>query len=211
MLQAYLATLVGLIAMQVAPGPNLLAVASAGMGQGRRSALLIALGVASGAAIRVFLVAMGIGVAVKNLPELLTILKFAGGGYLMWIGARALFSALKGQNTRIAQTESTCSDWASWRRGLFVVMSNPKAALGWAAIASFMFGAGLTVLQVAAFAPLAALSAIMVYGGYALLFSTGTAVRTYQRFWRGVELVFGGVFGAMGASLLLAGVRDLRP
>jgi len=211
MLQAYLATLVGLIAMQVAPGPNLLAVASAGMGQGRRSALLIALGVASGAAIWVFLVAMGIGVAVKNHPELLTVLKFAGGGYLMWIGARALLSALKGQNTRIAQTEDACSDWVSWRRGLFVVMSNPKAALGWAAIASFMFGAGLTALQVAAFAPLAALSAIMVYGGYALLFSTGRAVRTYQRFWRGVELVFGGVFGAMGASLLLAGARDLRP
>ncbi|MEP4961331.1 MAG: hypothetical protein ABJQ70_20540 [Roseobacter sp.] len=73
-----------------------------------------------------------------------------------------------------------------------------------------MFGSGLSTWQVAAFAPLASLSAIVVYGGYALLLSTGGAVRTYRRFWRIIEGVFGSLFGAMGASLAIAGVRDAQ-
>ncbi|MEO9951393.1 MAG: hypothetical protein ABJE99_19630 [Roseobacter sp.] len=73
-----------------------------------------------------------------------------------------------------------------------------------------MFGSGLSTWQVAAFAPLASLSAIVVYGGYALLLSTGGAVRTYRRFWRIIEGVFGSLFGAMGASLVIAGVRDAQ-
>ncbi len=211
MLEAYLVTLAGLIAMQVSPGPNLIAIASAAMGQSRRAALLVALGIATGAVIWVMLAALGIGVLVKAYPALLTVLKFAGGGYLLWIAIKALIAAKKGKIVQIPKAEQTVSDWASWRRGLLVVLTNPKVALGWTAIASFLFGSGLSALQVAAFAPLAAASAMLIYGGYGFLFSTGVAVRIYRRFFRIVEATFGVLFGVMGTSLILAGARDLRP
>lgn len=51
MFEAYLVTLAGLIAMQVSPGPNLIAIASAAMGQSCRTALFVALS-ASTAAVR---------------------------------------------------------------------------------------------------------------------------------------------------------------
>lgn len=95
-------------------------------------------------------------------------------------------------------------------KGLFVVMSNPKVALGRVAIASYMFGPGLLTWQVAAFAPLASLSAVLVYGSYALLLSTESLVRTYRRFWRIIEGVLGSLFGAMGASLMIPGIRHAQ-
>ena len=211
MLEAYFVTLAGLMAMQVSPGPNLIAIASAAMGQSRRAALLVALGIATGAVVWVTLAALGIGVVVEAYPVLLTVLKFAGGGYLLWLGIKGLIAAWKGESVQIPQRARVDSDLASWRRGLLVVLTNPKVALGWAAIASFLFGSGLSAVQVAAFAPIAAASALLVYGGYGFLFSTGAAVRTYRRFWRIVEATFGVLFGAMGASLVLAGARDLRP
>ncbi|MBB4018401.1 threonine/homoserine/homoserine lactone efflux protein [Chelatococcus caeni] len=51
---------------------------------------------------------------------------------------------------------------------------------------------------------------MLVYGTYAVLFSTGVAVRAYQRFFRAIEGAFGAVFGAVGAHLLADGVRELR-
>ena len=209
MIEAYLVTLAGLVAMQVSPGPNLVAIASAAMGQGRGAALCVALGIATGAVIWVSLVALGVGTILEAHPGLLVGLKLLGGAYLLWMGLKALHAAWKGYTVAIPSGKAI-SLWAAWQRGLLVVLTNPKVALGWTAIASFLFGSGLTAWQVAAFAPLAALSAVAVYGSYGLLFSTGIAVRTYRRFWRGIEALFGSIFGAMGATLLIAGTRDLR-
>ena len=48
MLTIYLVTLLGVIAAQVSPGPNLVAVASVALAQGRQAALFVVTGVASG-------------------------------------------------------------------------------------------------------------------------------------------------------------------
>ena len=210
MLEAYLVTLAGPVAMQVSPGPNLIAIAGAAMGQGRRAAIMVALGIATGVAAWVTLVALGIGTAIEDNPGLLVALKVIGGSYLLWLGLRALRAAWRGGAVHLPSDAARLSMQGAWAKGLLVVMTNPKAALGWAAIASFLFGAGLTTWQVAAFAPLGSLSAMLVYGGYAVLLSTGGATRAYRRFWRAIEALFGSLFGAMGASLMIAGVREIR-
>lgn len=103
------------------------------------------------------------------------------------------------------------SDFAAWRRGALVVLSNPKAALMWAAVAAYMFGQGLSGLEVLAFAPVGAASAFAVYGAYGLLFSTGAATRVHARAARWFDAAFGAVFGALGTALLADGIRSLRP
>lgn len=210
MLEAYLITLAGLIAMQVSPGPNLIAIAGAAMGQSRKAAIMVAIGIATGAAIWVTLVALGIGRLIEAHPHSVTALKLVGGSYLLWLGLKALRAAWRGSEVMLSGDSSSASTRKAWMKGLLVVMTNPKVALGWAAIASFLFGSGLSTWQVVAFAPLASLSAVAVYGGYALLLSTGGVVQTYRRFWRIIEGVFGSMFGAMGASLVVAGIRDVR-
>lgn len=81
----------------------------------------------------------------------------------------------------------------------------------WMAIATFLFGSGLSAVQVLAIGPLVAASAMLIYGFYAVMFSTGLATRGYARFWRWIETAFGLAFGALGATLIISGIRDIRP
>ena len=210
MLQAFFVTWLGVCAAQASPGPNLMAVADAALGQGRRSALLVVSGIASGSLLWALLTALGLGALFEVYPILLTVLKFAGGGYLLYMGLRALWAIRKGQGMLLATGTGQLSDFAAWRRGFVVVMTNPKAALMWSAIATFLFGAGLTQWQVLAFGPVVAISALAIYGTYGMLFSTGMAMSVYDRFARAIQAVFGVAFGALGGALVWSGIRDLR-
>ena len=89
-------------------------------------------------------------------------------------------------------------------------MTNPKAALMWVAVSMFLASAGLSGPLFLLIGLGAALSAMLIYGGYALVFSTGIAVRTYGRFFRLIEASFGAVFGFVGTKLVMVGLRDLR-
>lgn len=59
MLEAFFAAWLATVAAQAAPGPNLVAVAAAALGQGRRTALWVVGGVASGVLVWVAAVALG--------------------------------------------------------------------------------------------------------------------------------------------------------
>ncbi|MEL6422897.1 MAG: LysE family translocator [Pseudomonadota bacterium] len=209
-LKAYGLTLLGVMAAQAAPGPNMAAVASVGLAQGRRGALGVVGGVATGMLVWASGMALGLGAVLAAYPISLIAMKIIGGGYLLWLGVRALRAAWLGDAVSIAAARNALSVMQAWRRGLFVILTNPKAALMWAAVATYLFGAGLSALEVFLFGPLAMVSAAIIYGTYALLFSSGVAVRGYSRFTRAIETVLGGTFGALGGTLFIDGVRGLR-
>lgn len=211
MISAFVAVLIGVMAAQASPGPNMMAVAGAALKQGRSAALLVVSGIATGSLVWAVLTAFGLGELLRRFPQLLTALMFVGGGYLLWLAARSLLSAWRGDMGRLKANTEHLSAWGAWRRGLLVVLTNPKAALMWSAIATFLFGAGLPMLAVLGFGPLVALSALLIYGTYGLIFSSRLAGAFYQRFARGIEFVFGAAFGVLGGVLVLTGVRALRP
>lgn len=198
---------IGVFLAQVSPGPNLLATASAALAGGRRDGLSTAAGIATGVFVWAILFSLGIGALIAAFPDLLTAMKLVGGTYLILLGARALRTAL------------TLRAWAApaprlrhrpFLTGLAVVLTNPKAAMMWVAVSMFLAGSGVSGLAVLPVGVGVALSALIVYSGYALLFSTGFATRGYARVFRPVEAAFAAVFGAIGARLALDGLRELR-
>ena len=211
MFSIYALTWLGVLAAQIAPGPSLVAVASVGLAQGRRPSLFVVTGISSGMLIWSLVTALGLGALIQAFPLSLLLMKFLGGGYLLFLGVKAARATLKGEaNATFAPDSRLLTDRLAWRRGVLVVLTNPKAALMWAAVASFLFGQGLSAWHVLLFGPLGALSGLIIYGTYAWLFSTGVAVRGYTRFARWFEGVFAMAFGAMGASLIWAGAREAR-
>ncbi|MDN2566571.1 LysE family transporter [Aquibium sp. A9E412] len=208
MIEVYALTLLGVALAQAAPGPNFLAVVGAALGRGRRAALMTVLGVSTGMLVWAVLVAFGLAAALALFPPLMTAMKLLGGGYLLFLAVRAALKAGAGGTAAVPSAGARGSDFADWRRGLLVVVTNPKAALMWAAVGAFLFGAGLDGWQVVAFGPLAALSALLVYGVSAFAFSAGFAMRSYRRFSRWIETAFAAAFGALGATLLYGGLRE---
>ena len=211
MLTIYLVTLLGVIAAQVSPGPNLVAVASVALAQGRRAALFVVTGVASGMLVWSVLTALGLGALIEAFPKSLLMLKLIGGGFLLFLGIKAARAAIQSRATAtISPDNQSLSNVAAWRRGLWVLLTNPKAALMWAAVASFLFGHGLGPLQVLIFGPIGAISGLVIYGTYAMLFSTDMAMRGYSRFAKWFEGLFAAAFSAMGVSLIWSGVREAQ-
>ncbi|WP_299554041.1 LysE family translocator [uncultured Tateyamaria sp.] len=211
MLTIYALTWIGVLAAQISPGPNLAAVASVGLAQGRHPALFVVAGISSGMLVWSAATALGLGALIEAVPLSLLVLKIAGGSYLLYLGIKAARTTLRGNGpTTITPDAQMLDSRSAWRRGLLVVLTNPKAALMWAAVASFLFGQGLSALHVLGFGPLGAFSGLVIYGTYALLFSTGVAMRGYVRFSIWVEGVFAAAFSAMGVSLLWSGLREAQ-
>lgn len=211
MIEVYAVALVAVVLAQIAPGPNLLAVAGTALAEGRAAALMVALGVATAIFMWVTMAALGLAAALSFYPMLLTGLKLVGGGYLCFLALKALVGVWRGgAGPEIARSGTNVSSpCTAWRRGFFVNITNPKSGLMWGAVTSYMFGSGLSGVEVLGFAPIGFLTALTIYGTYGALFSTGLVRRAYVRFWRWIEAMFGLAFGALGGALLSEGVKDI--
>lgn len=209
MLHAYLIALMGIALAQISPGPNLFAVAGAGLGHGRRAAFCVVLGIASGIMVWVIAAALGLGVLIALNPAILTAMKVIGGGYLCFLGFKALRSAVIGGAPAIRPDHDAWTPYTAWRRGLLINLTNPKSALSWAAVATFLYGSDLTAPQVLGFAPVGCASALVIYGVYAFVFSAGPVRRVQARFARATDALFGLAFGAIGARILADGVGEI--
>lgn len=72
----------------VIPGPTVLLVVSYALGQGWRTALPMAIGVALGDFTAMMLSLLGLGALLAASATVFTILKWAGAAYLVWLGIK---------------------------------------------------------------------------------------------------------------------------
>lgn len=204
----YLATWGGLILAQIAPGPNFIAVSGAALGRGFKPAFFMTCGVATATFVWGAATALGLASLVALYPGTLTLLRIIGGGYLTFMGYKGLRSALRASGPSIAPSALALTPAAAWRRGFLINMTNPKSALTWGAITSFLLGSDFSSIHAFGMAPLGAISALGVYITYSFLFSRGLARQLYGRFTRIVDGLFGLAFAIFGCKLLKDGIEE---
>jgi len=192
---------IALASAALSPGPNLVAVASRALGAGRRAALTVALGLGLGAFLWSLLTAIGLGALFSAAPILLRALGIIGGAYLLWLGIKGWRSALTGKGSQIAPVE-TQGGWPDLCHGLTVTATNPKVALLWASLSTFVGPALTSPGHVLLFCSGSALIIFAIYGAYGLVFSAGSVRGVYARVQRAVEAVFGTLFALLGLSLI---------
>jgi len=86
--QAWLAFAAATSVLLVIPGPTILLVVSYALGQGWRTALPTALGVALGDFTALTVSLLGLGALLATSAELFTLLKWLGAAYLIWLGIK---------------------------------------------------------------------------------------------------------------------------
>lgn len=87
-LETYLAFVAATVVLLVIPGPTILLVVSYALGQGWRAALPTALGVALGDFTALTLSMLGVGTLLAASATLFSLLKVAGGAYLIFLGVK---------------------------------------------------------------------------------------------------------------------------
>lgn len=117
----------------VVPGPSVLFVISRGVTLGWRAALATVLGNTIGMYLQVTVVAFGLGPLLERSVVLFTVVKLAGAGYLVYLGVKAVL-----ERRRLADVVDAVVVPKSTRRilreGFVVGVSNPKAAVFFAAV-----------------------------------------------------------------------------
>ncbi|MDR2334794.1 MAG: LysE family translocator [Burkholderiaceae bacterium] len=186
------------------PGPSNMAIMGTAMRDGRRPALALAAGVVTGSLFWAILAATGISAVLTAYAQALVALKIAGGLYLLWLAFCASQSAMK-QNPNTDGVGTTCEVpryRSLYQRGVLMHISNPKAIMSWVAIISLGVRHDAPAEGVAVIVGGCVLLGILVFGGYAIVFSTASTIAFYAKLRRWIEGVLSVVFAVAGLKLL---------
>jgi len=117
----------------VLPGPSNLFLLAHGIGHGRRAALAALIGIETASAIRVVLTAAGLATVLASSATAFAVIRWAGVGYLTYLGIRA-FQARHTGHAEDADQAATLAARSvpagqSARKGLMTGLANPKMAI----------------------------------------------------------------------------------
>ncbi|KLK93895.1 amino acid transporter [Microvirga vignae] len=188
------------------PGPSNMAIMGVAMSHGRAPALVLAAGIVTGSLFWAILAATGISTVLSAYAGALVALKIAGGLYLLYLAYRSARSALSATVPQtLSRADGSRADHvALYRRGVLLHLTNPKAILAWIAIMSLGLKPDAAPYALAAILGGCLVLGIIVFGGYALIFSTGPMVYAYQKTRRWIEGTLAVFFGFAGLRLLSA-------
>lgn len=114
----------------ISPGPDFMVVVRNSTTYSRKTAILTALGIATGEITHIIYAIFGIGVVLARYPMGLTALKYAGAAYLVYIGVQSLRARkmlLSEDEAGLPQVEDL-PPWQAYRSGLITNALNIKAS-----------------------------------------------------------------------------------
>ena len=192
--------LVFAVVLVLVPGPDFAVVTKNTLAAGRWRGAWSAGGVASSNAVQGAAAATGLGAVIVRVQPLFVAIKWAGVAYLVFLGAQAVRSAIRGEYPAAEHRPVTGAALGGWRQGFVSNITNPKVLVFYLAVLPQFLsgGAGTPVLLV--FALSHALLSLL----YLLVLTTflhkARGVLTRRRVRRGLD-------AATGTALLGFSVR----
>ncbi len=198
---AFLTFLLAALMLNIAPGPDMLYVIGRSVGQGRRAGTVSALGVFAGCWAHILAAAVGVAALLRSSPLAFNLVRYAGAGYLLYLGVRMIAQRRDASTLRDLPPEPLSS---IFRQGVITNVLNPKVALFFLAFLPQFVDAhrGSVALQILL------LGLIFNVGGtlvnLAVAYAGGTAgelLRRSRRFAQMQRWFTGMVFIGLGARL----------
>jgi threonine/homoserine/homoserine lactone efflux protein len=193
------------------PGPSVLFVVSRGVSLGRRAALRTVMGNASGFALQLALVSIGVGSIVARSDTVFTALKLIGAAYLLLLGIRNI----RDRKALAAIFRPVAAEPKSPRRiireGFFVGVTNPKGIILFTAVLPQFIdrSAGHVTLQLTSLGAICIAIALLSDGAWAI--ASGTARSWLGSSSRRLEWMSGAggvMLVGLGVTLAVTGRRQ---
>jgi len=199
-LHTWLIYLLAATGLSLSPGPNGLLALTHGALHGRRKALYTVLGGACGFVTVIALSMFGIGALLQASLVWLTVMKWVGGLYLVWLGVQVWRAPAIG--VELHGSAAPRGNGSLFRQGALSALTNPKGLLFFAAfLPQFIDPARSLWLQ---FVIMAATFAAIEIATEAFIASMAHQIRPWlRRVGRRFNRACGGVFIAIGAVLPL--------
>jgi homoserine/homoserine lactone efflux protein len=145
--ELYLAFVLASVVLMVTPGPNMALTVANSLAHGPRRALLTVAGAASGLAVHLTVVTIGLGWLTALLADWFELLRWVGVAYLFWLGWMEWRAHPVPIDPAAIRPTSGIRLWA---QGFVVCLTNPKVLLFCAAFfPQFVVPGGPLLLQMA--------------------------------------------------------------
>lgn len=190
------------LALNLAPGPDMLYVSTRSLAQGRRAGVISALGIAAGSVVHTVAIASGLAALLRAVPLAYEIVRFAGAAYLIWLGIQAVLAKTGPMD---GKPLDTASEWTIFRQGMITNLLNPKVALFFLAfLPQFVREDAPVALQIIVLGCLFNLSGTLVNIGVAQLAASARGwLATGERVQRIFRWLTASVFIGLGVRLAI--------
>jgi threonine/homoserine/homoserine lactone efflux protein len=189
----------------VIPGPAVLYIVTRSVTQGRRAGLFSVLGIHLGSLVHVAAAVAGLSALIAASATAFAVVKFAGAGYLIYLGIMAFRSA--GKPASPGRPEPMSMRRVFWQ-GAIVNILNPKTALFFLAfVPQFVDPTlGNTTLQLIVLGGIFIIAGLISDGTYAMVAGTAGARFLDSDVWRrGQGYVAGTIYTGLGLAAAFTG------
>jgi threonine/homoserine/homoserine lactone efflux protein len=202
-LELWLAFVAASAVLLIIPGPTILTVMSYSLAHGRRANAPLVAAVALGDATALVVSILGLGALLATSAFWFTLVKWAGGLYLIYLGIKLLRAGLS--STELVTTDAQTSSWKLFANTYLVTALNPKGIVFFVAfLPQFISPTAAVNFQLgvlaATFVVMATLNATL----YAVFAGTARRVLASPRALRRFNLAGGSLLTAAGIWALLA-------
>lgn len=128
-IEDFSAFLLSAIIFTISPGLDTIFILNKSISQGRLSAMYASFGIISGLMVHILLATFGLSAILAQSEIMFSVVKFAGAGYLFYLGIRAILSKATALDLSINEELEEKGKWQNFREGIFTNLLNPKVAL----------------------------------------------------------------------------------
>lgn len=183
------------------PGPATMGIAGTAMNEGRAAGLAFALGICAGSAAWGVAAALGLSAIMLANVWVFEVIRYVGVAYLGWLALKALRRAMTSDQVALGNPV-TGSYRTIFAKGAAIHLTNPKAILSWGSIYAIVAPSGASLPMLLGYFAMLYAGSLLIFIGYAFLFSSARMVRIYRRARRWFDLAFAGFFGVASYQIL---------
>jgi threonine/homoserine/homoserine lactone efflux protein len=207
---AFLAFLIAALALNFAPGSDMLYVLGRSLGQGRKAGVVSALGIFAGCLVHITAAALGLAALLEASATAYNVIRYAGAAYLLYLGVRMFLSKDLQNELSPGASPPPTSLSRIFTQGVITNILNPKVAMFFVAfLPQFVNAArGSVVFQIAVLGLIFDVGGTLVNIGVAFFAGhIGNRLRQSPRTARLQRWLTGSIFIGLGIRLGLAGRR----
>lgn len=195
--------LVHLLAV-ASPGPDFIVAVKNSLTYSRKTGVYTAIGFGLGVGVHAMYCMAGIALIIAKSVLLFSAIKFAGAGYLIYIGYRSLITGASHINIDKTEHRSDISALAAVRIGFLTNVLNPKATLFFLSLFTLVISPDTPVSVIGIMCLLMIINTMVWFSLVAVFFTNSRVRSRFESYQSIFNKVFGGLLIALGIKVALS-------
>lgn len=185
------------------PGPDFVLVSQQTLANGRKSGLLCSIGITLGLSIHIIYSTFGLAAIIANSTSALWVIKFLGGGYLIYLGIKGLQSKSSIKKSSTVTKEINYSAKKCIGIGFLCNALNPKAPIYFVSLFTLVISPDMPLLHIIFYGIWMMIIQLSWFSLVVTLLSQPSINDKFQKVGHIIDRVLGGAMIVLGLKVLL--------